>query len=84
MVSILVAGGAEFQPGFQNEFFPHNKSCLPLSTIITCCGVNFTLCPEGLMARGSLCISQADGGAVGYQHRGGFVIVMNDSTAAGL
>lgn len=33
---------AEFQPVFQNEFFPRNKSCLSLSTSITCCGVNST------------------------------------------
>lgn len=53
----VAAEKAEFQLVFQNEFFPHNKGCLPLSTTITCCGVNLTLCPEGLMAHGPVCAS---------------------------
>ena len=77
----VAAGEVEFQPVFQNEFFPQK---LP-ATVHYLLWCEFNTLPRGTDGSGPcLYISQADGGAVGYQHQGGFVIVMNDSTAAGL
>lgn len=65
---LCVAKGAEFQLELLNNFSNHKKHAAVHYYHLLWC--EFNTLPRGTDGSGlCLCVSQADGGAVGFQHR---------------